>query len=304
MTKIDILRFITKCSPYARFARHHDQRASSQRPSWNVEICSAVARLTDLVEERKLLSKPEQRSRNRRHSRRSSSGSKEGNPEWKYSYSIDQVRLLKALLELMSSGRESDGWCQLPKPDETEEKKTAATSNSKLLLPILQSCLRVIMPSVGIIRSEAVVIVSSGNAPSTTNLLCLVSEELHKSLDSAISSLTFSVSRDVFMSAISSLRCAIVHHQGLDDSKAVLLCSELVVAVQKGMRRRYSLETAPTSFSDSDDGAAIPRQSNSADEADSQAVENIIAGGALPKNGECPHLCASLLHSALSTHLH
>ena len=140
------------------------------------------------------------------------------------------------------------------------------------------------MPSMGIIRSEAVVIVSSGNAPKTTNLLGLVSEELHKSLDSAISSLTFSVSRDVFMSAISSLRCAVAHHQGLEDSKAVLLCSELVVAIQKGMRRRYLLETVPTSFSELDDGATVPKQGDGADEADSQAVENLIVGGALPKN--------------------
>ena len=208
----------------SKFARHHDHRLETYRSPWTLETCSAVARLMDLVEEKKLLSQPD------RASRRGSNVSfnVDGSPR---KYGIDQVRLLKALLEIMASGRESGGWSQIKPPSSHPKdakpggesksgdnvkkddaanngaldkalphsnydlyhqtagaKKANGPSNSKLLLPILQSCLRIIVESVGVIRSEAVVITaaSTGKSPSTSKLLELVTTELHKSLVAAI----------------------------------------------------------------------------------------------------------------------
>jgi hypothetical protein len=62
----------------------------SSRPQWNAETCAAVARLMDLVEEKKLLSNEPNIAT--------------------FKFSIDQVRLIKSVLEVMKSGRENSGW--------------------------------------------------------------------------------------------------------------------------------------------------------------------------------------------------
>lgn len=113
--------------------------------------------------------------------------------------------------------------------------------NTKLLLPIMQSCLRLILPSMGIIRSEAVVIstTSTGKTPVTSVLLQLVAMELTKTITSAISGLLFSISRDIFMNAISSAKESLEYHKSANDSMAVRLCSELVLSVIESMRCRY-----------------------------------------------------------------
>lgn len=63
----------------------------------------------DLVEEKQLLTSPQQSKRsliitNGTDAKDNKNGSSPGK------YSIDQVRLLKSLLEMMASGRESAGW--------------------------------------------------------------------------------------------------------------------------------------------------------------------------------------------------
>merc|ERR1719491_818335 len=50
----------------SKFARHHDNRLATYRSPWSLETCSSVARLMDLVEEKKLLSRPEKSKGNRR----------------------------------------------------------------------------------------------------------------------------------------------------------------------------------------------------------------------------------------------
>ena len=135
--------------------------------------------------------------------------------------------------------------------------------NSKLLLPILQSCLRLMLPSMGVIRSEAVVIsaTSAGKAPSTAVLLQLVYAELNESITSAISGLTFSVSRDIFMNGIASIRHSLQYHRSTNDSKAVTLCSELALQIIEAMRRRYVNERnkkdkASSSYDDGEDSTS------------------------------------------------
>merc|ERR1712085_155394 len=142
----------------------------------------------DLVEEKQLLAHPEKNGwRGTNASVESTESS--GRPS---KYSIDQVRLLKALLEVMASGRESGGWSQIAspssrvpgkdegKPNSSEDAKKSevvtnnailgkalphtnyelyhhastdkqptknnsdSPSNSKLLLPILMSCVRIV----------------------------------------------------------------------------------------------------------------------------------------------------------------
>lgn len=250
-------------------------------------------------------------------------------------FSIDQVRLLKALLEIMSSGRESSGWCDCPDHDQLfpshkavthillfslfrhqlqrapnqqpadgglpnsvgkaiedastqsnyeiynnqqASKQSAATKpnpNSKLLLPILQSSLRLVLPSMGIIRSEAVVIsaASSGKAPSTAVLLKLVSIELEESITSAISGLTFAVSRDIFMNAVACLHRSLQYHQHANDTKAVGLCSELLLSVIEAMRRRYVDERNRNENESYDDGEA-----SQGDQQQVAAVERLMIG--------------------------
>ena len=123
-------------------------------------------------------------------------------------------------------------------PSSAKKSEGGSPSNSKLLLPILQSCLRIIIESVGIIRSEAVVITaaSAGKSPSTAKLLELVSTELHRSLTAAIEGLGFPVSRDIFMNATASLRRSIAHHQLVGDGThfafwAMARCAHNVEAV-------------------------------------------------------------------------
>ena len=252
----------------SKFARHHDRHSSSHRSPWNLETCSAVARLMDLVEEKHLLTGPDQGRGGIDDSERGSISSKESKSVSR-KYSIDQVRLLKSLLEVMESGRESGGWAQIEAlskggipqngtgnsslDDHNGNEKTAIaplqkrasakkSENSKLLLPILQSCLRIVVPCMGMVRSEAIVISSASSlysSSATSVLLELISTELHLSLEAAISGLAFPVSRDIFMSAAASLRRSISSHKSSGDAKAVMICCNLLLAVVEVMRIRY-----------------------------------------------------------------
>ena len=126
----------------------------------------------------------------------------------------------------------------------------------------------------GVIRSEAVVISAAapGKAPSTAVLLELVSTELRQSLTAAISGLSFPVSRDIFMNAVASLRRSLNHHNAAKDSKAVVLCCNLVLALVEAMRLKYTNERNR-------------KEKVSNESVDSQAVESLILGeDLLPKS--------------------
>ncbi|KAL7500214.1 hypothetical protein ACHAWT_008212 [Skeletonema menzelii] len=303
----------------SKFARHHDRHSSSHRSPWNLETCSAVARLMDLVEEKQLLSGPDQMRGSIDDSDRVSISSKETTSVSR-KYSIDQVRLLKSLLEVMESGRESGGWAQIEAmskggntpqigegnsttDDQNGNEKAADahvkrpgsiknSENSKLLLPILQSCLRTVIPCMGMVRSEAVVISSSsGSSAATSVLLELISTELHLSLESAISGLAFPVSRDIFMSAAASLRRSIAFHKTSKDAKAVMICCNLFLAVVDAMRIRYLNERSriqKASFGVYEDDNETPTSQDNKGESDgsnggkegmnSQLVEKLILG--------------------------
>lgn len=323
----------------SKFARHHDLRLETYRSPWNLETCSAVARLMDLVEEKQLLAYAEKASRRGSNASAASDSSRK--------YDIDQVRLLKALLEVMASGRESGGWSQIKPPTSHEHHqddgkstsdgkedianngigkalphsnyelyhqassgtphqsnlKTDGPSNSKLLLPILQSCVRIVVPATGIIRSEAVVITAAtGNSPSTAKLLELVCNELHKSLVAAIEGLGFPVSRDIFMNAAASLRRSIAHHENVGDGNAAELCSTTLVAIVKSMRQRYVEESTRKekatfdAYEEDNDAPKQDEQSETKQESSgaaknaegihSEVIEKLILGDSFPHKND------------------
>ena len=302
----------------SKFARHHDRFSSSHRSPWNTETCSAVARLMDLIEEKQLLSCPDQVKGGIDDNEGGSTSSKESSSVSR-KYSIDQVRLLKALLEIMESGRESGGWAQieakltgipqnessdaqnedgLPANAHTKRRRSMNSENSKLLLPILQSCLRIVIPCMGMVRSEAVVISSSsGTSAATSVLLELISTELHLSLESAISGLGFPVSRDIFMNATASLRRSIASHKSLKDAKAVMICCNLLLAIVDAMRIRYLNERSrveKASYGVYEDDKDVSTSQNDGDVEsynggkegiNSQVVEKLILGEDILPNG-------------------
>jgi hypothetical protein len=71
---------------------------------WSAQLCGAVARLCDMIEEKELLKRA---SNDRPHSH-------------------DQVPLAAALLEVLSYGREMTGWCQLILPTPPDVLRHAA----------------------------------------------------------------------------------------------------------------------------------------------------------------------------------
>lgn len=84
-------------------------------PWKSVELCSATARLCDLVEEKKLL-------------QYSKAGNVENSPS---KMALDQVRLLCAILNVMEAGRENTGWCQIISPGTVNDPIQAVTTSMK-----------------------------------------------------------------------------------------------------------------------------------------------------------------------------
>lgn len=83
---------------------------------WSADLCAAVSRLCDLIEEKELLQKP---TGSHQTDTSSDVGNSSGDTA---SYSRDQTLLLSAMLDLMAYGRDMTGWCQLilptpPAPD-------------------------------------------------------------------------------------------------------------------------------------------------------------------------------------------
>ena len=90
-------------------------RSEKKDDPWkSVELCSATARLCDLVEEKKLLQPSEHKHCDGSDKR----------------LSLDQVRLLCALLEVMEAGRENTGWCQIIDATSSQFENQSSISDS------------------------------------------------------------------------------------------------------------------------------------------------------------------------------
>ena len=273
---------------------HEDNNSGAPGPWSSIRLCSATARLCDLVEEKGLLT-----PRLDDHSYTGQRSELTG----------DQLELLSSLLQVMASGREAGGWRQMVERSSGETaqaelmlEKTMAPSKQykntkgavsgdhlperlgrhmdgalmtqvyepyhgtkeqqlhshlpsaldpvsqsasvsplapKLLLPILQPCLRVALGcavcagSVSVSASAFASINTVGLAPASAELLSAraqYSSELLLTLTAAVSGLAFPNARDVCLGALSSLRGAAVVHRSASDGEAQGRCRVVAAA--------------------------------------------------------------------------
>ena len=260
---------------------------------WTVELCSAVARLVDMIEEKELLLQPRGVGR---------------------TYTRDQIILLHSLLQVMKYGRDMTGWCQLvlPSPPDAPQQQqqqpksmgelsieehvsdiiekadnlyqqvAGASSSSvdmsssinmdtldggrhyfvppeapgvssKLLLPVLQPCLRVVLAGLGQIRESTHITVPKHQPPrlppnggppiqdvvlqDPIGLLQFTTEELKQTMIAAIVGLSFPNARDVSLDGMAWLRRLLLTSESVHSP----LC-ELLGHVVEEIRVRYEGE--------------------------------------------------------------
>jgi hypothetical protein len=274
---------------------------------WTLTLSSAISRSCLLVEEMELLYHPLGRNRK---------------------YSDDQVVLICSFLNVLIYGRDTTGWCQLmlpsppiPTPQHGEgdfnflpessgsrgAESTAAAA--KVMLPVLQPTMRVMVECLGNLSSSAQIVIPK-TAPfnatvgyaspeqghekgeETVGLLKHIATELRHSLMAAIVGMAFANARDVALHAMATLRRAILSYQNSLDNEGVNLCTMLLCMTAEEIRVRYEGERRrrETAMFDAYEGNDDARNKSSKYAAEnSQAVENLILGGALvPPPSEIP----------------
>ena len=315
----------------------------------SISLCSATARLCDLVEEKNLLQTSPEQSR----------------------LSLDQVRLITSIIAVMASGRHHAGWNQLRLqesssgqlnqpisqlfdsksdiptyeltfitdavvisdisnhelcrfPNDIDDDILAlkygvyrrlnidksmigvsgkfkgsnrtASASSKLLLPILQPCLRICLGCIQCVRGSDIIMIApnsvdSGSVeePSITcsSLLSLVDAELRLTLTTALSGLSFHSARDICMHSFSHLSNAITFHQTSSDKVSELCYRKILLKIANDMRVRYAnekkrqelalvqayMDRAPNESSRITDTIAVEREAEN-----SSVVENLLLG--------------------------
>ena len=318
-------------------------RANISNPWTSVELCSATARLCDLVEEKNLLKVP------------SCDAMKDCDPRaGNHRLTLDQVRLLCALLDISKTGRENTGWCQLilpnpparnssfvtaknernntnsngnyysliedfdderkRKPDNAffdeqilsykdeiyditswsaddfiigrhmeHESETLSThqdsiASSKMLLPILQPTLRIILGSLSSIRGVAVIVQQKDqNDPTkeTDSLFSVVEAELSSTVTAAIVGLAFSNARDVCLNTLSALRKGIVSKESENDEVVAAQYHKLFNETVNEMRIRYEGERLKR------EAAKQAYDGSESEAANSSQVESLLLGNSL-----------------------
>jgi hypothetical protein len=319
--------------------------------AWDsISLCSATARLCDLVEEKNLLRTLPGQNR----------------------LSLDQVRLITAILAVMTSGRYHAGWSQLRSQEsiggqinmqlssmfsdaisdittyelaivtnavvvsdmnhreicrfrndldddilalkygvyrhlnvegsaratsgKVKASSRTAPASSKLLLPILQPCLRISLGCLLCIRSSDIVLIAPQTADmdsgesqpiSCSTLLSSIEAELRLTLTTALSGLSFHSARDICMHSLSSLNNAITFHRSTSDQVSELCYRKLLLKIVEEMRIRYAsekkrqemaiiqayMQRAPNESSKGSDALAVEREA-----VNSSVVENLLLG--------------------------
>lgn len=196
---------------------------------WTQSLSSAISRLCLLIEEKELLVFPLMMSSDDISNKR---------------YSDDQILLMCSLVHVCSYGRDTTGWCQLilPSPpvvsddDDHDDDNTFSHERSgnsgaestaaaaKIMLPILQPTLRVMLECVGNVRSGMLIVIpksspfgggsggggrnnydekeknntgTNDHQPEPVDLLEYISKELRHSLMAAVVGLAFATARDI-----------------------------------------------------------------------------------------------------------
>lgn len=177
---------------------------------------------------------------------------------------------------------------------------------SKLLLPILQPCVRAALGSISDLSSTEIVVLanpsrrrsgeddaaeSEGDASRTCkiSLLSALLDEMKATLQAAITDgLAFATARDLSLHALSALRSAMKNHENGDDNLSVALCKELVVEVSSYMDLRYKKEhskreeaTKYKSESDDDEKESSSDGHSVSATASSEVVERLLLGDSI-----------------------
>lgn len=256
---------------------------------WTLPLSLAISRLCLLVEEKELLRFPLENADER-------------------TYSKDQIVLLCALLDVLKYGRDATGWCQLILPVPPGPEDNGPDSNggrgiespvaaAKIMLPVLQPCLRVVLECIGNVKSTIKIVVPTASLPVGKSeneskndeaerplyLLEHVIGELRQSLMAAVVGLAFATARDIALYAMATLRNNIQSYKASNDETAIELCTSLICMTAEEIRVRYEgerrrRETALIdAYEDHDDSQ------RSAVIEDSKAIENLILGdGIIP----------------------
>mmetsp|Transcript_2502 Transcript_2502/g.5943 ORF Transcript_2502/g.5943 Transcript_2502/m.5943 type:complete len:2797 (-) Transcript_2502:151-8541(-) len=258
---------------------------------WSSSLSSAVSRLCMLIEERELLLTPMGKEK---------------------IYTKDQVLLLCALLNILTYGRDTTGWCQLilPSPPleasmqgknpeaELRDRGDSAPAAAKLLLPVLQPALRSILGSIGVQKSEVQINLPKPSKPKANSngkhvsvyevenvvkLLDHTVSELKETLTAAIVGMSFANSRDIGLHALATLRRSIGNYKNTNDDYGLEVCNTLFGSVAEEMRVRYEGERRrrDTALFDAYDEDEDQVRANAA--AGSQTVEKMMLGGAIAK---------------------
>eukprot|EP00980_Cylindrotheca_fusiformis_P016230 scaffold4825_cov132-Cylindrotheca_fusiformis.AAC.7 len=259
---------------------------------WSSGLSSAVSRLCLLIEERELLMIPMGEGK---------------------TYTTDQVLLLCALLNVLTYGRDTTGWCQLilPTPpmdaskhgkspeEELRGRGDSAPAASKLLLPVLQPSLRCILECVGNLDSKLQINIPKPSAQKSqkhnskpvsvyevenvVGLLDHVVKELKETATAAIVGMSFANSRDVGLHALATLRRAMISHKNAEDKHGLELCTSLFNTIVEELRVRYEGERRrrETALFDAYEEEEEAARVNAA--AGSQTVERMMLGGAIGK---------------------
>jgi hypothetical protein len=285
---------------------------------WVPDLSSAVSRLCLLVEEKELILRPLGKEVS----------------EGQRLYSSDQVLLLSAMVDVLAYGRDTAGWCQLilPSPPLSTPKNDngdgmdiadedhgvsrvtisgrgthisgtapAGTAASKLMLPVLQPCQRVMVECIGKLSSKARFVIpkrkglpetekSSATTPEEELFLDLVMSELRESLTAAIVGMAFASARDVALHAMASLRRSMMSYKNSGDDNGFGLCSALLSSVAEEIRVRHQgerrlRETALVDAYD-DEGKNDDQTAKLHAAADAMAIESLMLGSALIPNTE------------------
>ena len=232
--------------------------------TWNYEMSSAVSTTCVLVEEKKLLAGAPGPTEHTQHC-------------------ADQVVLLCVLTDVLAFGRESTGWCQLALPSmpasntlSDGEGTASMEATSRLLLPVLLPCLRVVLESLPGIDTSTIVRVPNDVGEEGEALLGKILSELDHSLTAAVVGLSFASARDVALTAMATLRKTSKQRRENGDDDGAQLCSGLLCKVVEELGARYESERRLRENALCD---AYEDDAKQEAAAGSQAVERLILGG-------------------------
>ena len=165
--------------------------------------------------------------------------------------SNDRSLLLRSLLDTLEYGHEISGWCQLRLPSMTTDTKSGKpignmNANSKLMLPILLPCLRLVLsafsfvePSVNMRQSPPT---TGDNSEELQTLLNCALSELDQTLTASIVGLNFSSARDVALEALATFRKLTVAVAETGDESTTKQYQVIFIKVVNELRFRYESE--------------------------------------------------------------